>query len=127
MAHQTAAITSHAELELRIMQLNLLKAEQEIKIKINVKEIGYSLQPQVLVKKALKNLSGNPEVQQEIGSTGLTLGTNFLIGKLMGKNSSIKGYLASVLMQKVSSYFFAKHPDLLSTGISKLSNLFKKT
>jgi len=117
---QPTFITNDVELHQRIMKLTYLKEEQELIIKRNVREIGYSMHPAVMLKSFIGKLTEDPETNQSLKTAGLNLGKDFLLNKLFGRGQSIKGFLTSVLIRKATDYVMNKHPELISKGISKL-------
>jgi hypothetical protein len=119
-------IRNHVELSYRIMKLNELRAEQEEVIKRDVKELYYSFHPTELIKKLWSDVKGDTETKNNLGKAGLNFGADLLIGKIFGRNKSIKGFLTSVLVEKLASYFLNKNSDKIMDGVSKLTNLFKK-
>lgn len=119
-------IRNHVELSYRIMKLNALKAEQEEVIKRNLKEIYFSFHPSELIRKAWSNFKENPEAQQTVSSAGIGMGLDFLVRKLTGRNTSLKGYLFSVLFEKAATHLINKHSDKIAGGIAQLGKLFGK-
>lgn len=119
-------ISNHTQLMHSIMQLNASKAEQEEEIKYQLKEIYYSFEPSTLVKNALKNALHNPETQKNLAQTALEIGTDFIISKVFKKGNSIKGFVSSILMEKVASFAINGKSELINNGIEKLGNLFKR-
>ena len=119
-------ITNHTQLMYTIMQVNAARAEQEVEIKHQAKEIYYSLQPAVLIKKAVGNILHSPETQKNIAQSALALGTEFLISKFFKRGASIKGFLSSVVVGKIADYAFNGKSDFISDGIGKISNLLKQ-
>jgi hypothetical protein len=114
-------ITNDTELHHRIMKLNYLKAEQELAIKRNVKELVYSAHPSVLLKNIVNKISDNKESTDDLKSIGLNLGKDFLLMKLFG-NGGVKGFISSMLMRKATDYVIKNHSDLLSSGINKVQS-----
>jgi hypothetical protein len=119
---QEIRITTDTELHLRIMHLNALKEEQELIIKRNIREIGYSLHPAAMLKNAIGKLTEDQELTDDLKTAGLMLGKDFLLQKLFGKGQSLKGFLGSLILRKVTDYIVNKHPDLITNGIGKLEN-----
>ena len=118
-------ITNHTQLMYTIMQVNAARADQEEEIKHKFKEIYYELQPAALVKKAFGKLLHTPEVPQKLLHTGLALGADFIIGRLFKKSASIKGYLTSMIVEKVADYALNSKSEFVQSGIGKIGNLLK--
>lgn len=119
-------ITNDIELHQRIMKLNYLKEEQEIAIKRNIREFGYSLHPAMILRNMLGKLTEDPETNSSLKAAGLNFGKDFLISKLFGRGQSLKGFLLSSIVGKVADYFLKKNPDLISNGVSKLENFIRE-
>lgn len=113
-------ITSHSELLLHIMQLKSQKLSQEEEIKQCAKELVKSLSPISMIKHSLHELSHDKEVRFDIAKVGLNLGTNFLLEKLVGRNRSIKGFLSSIILEKISGAFINKNASSIISTITKL-------
>src|SRR4051812_33041590 len=96
-------ITNHVQLMHRIMHLNAQKAEQEERLKHDFKTLYYSLHPVMLLKDSLSTFASDQGVQTNVAKIGLRTGVNFVIGKILGKRSSVKGFLSSLLLEKVVS------------------------
>lgn len=108
------------------MQVNAARVDQEDEIKYQVKELYYSLQPAVLVKKAVDNILHSPETQKSLAQAGVALGTEFIISKIFKKGTSLKGFLSSMIVNKIADYAINNHSDFISNGIGKIGNLLKK-
>jgi hypothetical protein len=125
MTNKDYAINNHTDLKLRIMHLNALKEEQEEKLKYDFKKLYYSLQPATLIKNTLSNTVSDPDVQFNLAKTGVGIGLDLLIGKLLGKNKSIRGFISSFIFQKASHFLLEKHGDKIVNGISEVIQIFK--
>jgi hypothetical protein len=119
-------ITNHTQLMHTIMHVNASKVDQEEEMKYQLKEIYYSFQPATLVKNALKSALHNPETQKTLAQTALSIGTDFLISKFFRKGSSVKGFVSSVVMEKVADFALNGKSEFINNGIQKLGDLFKK-
>ena len=115
-------ITNHSELLLHIMQLKSQKLSQEIEIKHSVKALVKSISPVSIVKHALHELSDDKEVRFDIAKAGLNIGANFLIDKVVGRNKSIKGFLSSMIIEKISGAFINKNATSIISTINKFIN-----
>jgi hypothetical protein len=113
-------ITTHSELLLHIMQLKFEKQNQEIKIKNSAKELIKSISPVTMIKDSLHELSHDKGVRFDIAKVGLNLGTNFLLEKVVGRNRSIKGFLSSIILEKISGAFINKNASSIISTITKL-------
>lgn len=113
-------ILNHSELAFRIMQLRSEKLSQEIEIKHSVKELVYTLNPINMVKDSFRSLTQDKETKFDIAKTGLNLGANFILDKVLGRNKSIKGFLTSIAIEKISGLLINKNAPKIIAGIGKL-------
>jgi len=102
------------------MQLKSEKLSQEIELKVKVKEFVYTLSPVSIVKNSLRDLVSDKDVRFDMAKVGLNVGANFLIDKVVGRNRSIKGFLGSLLIEKVSSSFINNNTSSIVSVFSKL-------
>jgi len=119
-------ISNHTQLMYTIMQVNASRVEQEEEIKYQIKEIYYSFHPAVFLKNAVKKVLHNPEAQKSLAQTAIALGTNFLISKFFKRGNSIKGFLSSMVMEKIADFALNGKSELIHNGIDKLGGLLKK-
>ena len=112
-------ILNHAELSLRIMELKSEVLLQQDNLKYTFKGL-FTLNPISIVKESIHELAKDKEVQFDLTKVGLNLGADFLINQVLGRNRSIKGFLSSVLLEKLSNTFINKNASGIISGISKL-------
>lgn len=105
---ETSATLCHSDLLSRIDELKLLKAQQEANIREQFQDLKNSLNVGTILKESISHIAEDKETQKDIVKIAATTGTNFLIGKLLGSNSSIKGFLGSLVAEKVSNSFIGK-------------------
>ena len=115
-------ITNHTELHHRIMHLNYLRAEQELAVKRNIRELMYSIHPSMIFKNIVNKFSDDTESTQSLKTMGLNIGKDFLINKLFGKGNSIKGFISSLLVRKATDFIAKKYPHFIENGIYKVEN-----
>ena len=120
-------ITNHTQLQLRIMHLRSEKISQEIELKHTIKEFIYSISPLAIVKDSLHSLVQDKEVRFDMAKVGLNLGANFLIEKVVGRSKSFKGFLSSILIEKISSSFINSNASSIISGISKIMHSNSKS
>ncbi|HSZ73136.1 MAG TPA: hypothetical protein VK750_10715 [Cytophagaceae bacterium] len=118
-------IKNHTELRFKLMQLKNLRAEQELELKRGIKELYQSMHPVNLLRSTISEIASDKQVQYDATKIGLNMGSEFLIGKLMGSNTSIKKYIGSLILQKATDYFIANHPEKIVWGAEKLNALFR--
>ncbi|MCF6131961.1 hypothetical protein [Flavobacterium wongokense] len=97
-----------ASLLSRIDELRILKAEQEAQISQQFQDLKNSITVGNILKESISHIAEDKDTQKDIVKIAATTGTNFLIEKLLGSNNSIKGYLGSLLAEKVSGSFIGK-------------------
>ena len=86
-------------------QIDELKQERaglEIKLKSAVAGIADRFSPASILKSSVKQLATDKEFRTDAAVSGLSLGVNFLIEKLLGRSKSIKGFLSSILVEDIS-------------------------
>ena len=108
-------VTNATDLQLQIMKLNALKAEQEMLIKHDLKVLSYALQPATILKKTINNITHDNEIQQDALKTTLNIGSSFLLDKILfRKGAGIKAYILNAALKKVASYFIDKNKIRIS-------------
>ncbi|MGC4039960.1 MAG: hypothetical protein QM710_03970 [Flavobacterium sp.] len=98
----------HADMLGRIEELRILKAEQEATISRQYKELKGAFSIGTILKESVQHIAEDKDTQKNLVKMAATTSTNFLIEKVLGRNSSLKGYLASILAEKVSGSFIGK-------------------
>lgn len=121
-----ATVPDYVGLRHQIMQLNAKKEEQEELIKHQVKELYYSIHPATILQNAITEVSENTKMHNNIAKVGLTAVTDYIIGKIFRRNSSIRGYFSSIAVEKITEFVLSKHPNLISKGWHKIRGLFKR-
>jgi hypothetical protein len=115
-------ITTHAELKMQIMQLRAEKFQQEDDLRQRFREFVYTIHPLSMMKKSLHDMAVDREVQFDFAKVGLNMGANFIIEKVLGKNNSIKGFIGSILTEKLSGSFINNNLPKIMSGFNKLLN-----
>lgn len=95
------SLNNHETLLLEISNLRLKRKLQEEELKDAWKTFADSMNPVAIVKDSLHKLTHDPEIKTELGSAAMHAGASLIIGKVLGKHSSIKGYVASVIVEKL--------------------------
>jgi hypothetical protein len=120
-------INSYRALNLKILQLKVEKERQEELLKYQFKEILHALSPSVILKNTLHDLAENKEVQFDLTKVSLNMIASFAISKVLGKNRSIKGFLSSLLLEKMAGSMINKNLEKIQTGFGKLAqNIMEK-
>ncbi len=112
-------ISNHAELLARIKLLKYEKAFAEEDLKAKFKEYMATLNPVLIMKDALHRLANDKEVRMDFGKVGLNIGTTFIIDRLLGRQRSIKGFLGSLLVEKLSALFISNNGSNILEGLVK--------
>jgi hypothetical protein len=105
---EATAKPCYATLLSRIDELRIIKAEQEALISQQFNDLKNSLNIGTILKESVNHIATDKNTQKDIVKIAATTGANFLIEKLLGSNNSIKGFLGSIVAEKVSGSFIGK-------------------
>jgi len=103
-----ATISCERDLMNRIAELRELKVQQEAVISEQFRDLKDSLNIGTIIKESVAHIAADKDTRKDLLKIGTSMGANFLIEKLMGSNNSIKGFLGSMLAEKVSNSFIGK-------------------
>ena len=117
---ENAEIRDHKELTLRIIRLKAEKHRQEEELRQEVRELVKSFDHVSILKTYLHELAVDKEVQFDLARVGINMGAGFLINKVLGRNGSIKGFLSSILLEKLSSLLTGSTLSGIVSGISRM-------
>jgi hypothetical protein len=117
---ENSGISTYTELKLRIIHLKSEKAKQEEELKQSFKAFANSINPVSIVKESIHELARDKEVQVDLTKIVLNIGTNLIINKILGRDHSIKDFLSSLLIEKISGFLENKNVSQIVTGISNL-------
>jgi chromatin segregation and condensation protein Rec8/ScpA/Scc1 (kleisin family) len=119
-------IHTYNELTLRINELTGLKDAQEIALKNDFKELYKKLQPKNILKETVKDLAHDEEFRGDSFKAIKSVATDFVVGRLFNKNSSVKGFIATMLVEKLVTPLIANNKnkivDFITNLVSKYSN-----
>ncbi len=110
-------ITNHSELLLRIAVLKVDKDIQEVKLKHTFKELATTLNILGLFKSKT-----NTDQPLDFAKQGVTMAMDLIIDMIFGKKRGLKGFISSVMVEKVVNYIIEnKFNDIISliTGFFK--------
>lgn len=96
------------ELKEKITLLNSEKDALEETLEYQFTNVISSLNPIVLLKDSVAKLAEDEEIKMNISNFALKTVGNFFIEKVLGTNRSIKGYISSVIIEKLSEKFLNK-------------------
>jgi hypothetical protein len=105
---ESSAISCDQDLMARIAELKALKAQQEAVISDQFRDLKDSLNIGTIIKESVAHIAADKDTKKDLLKIGTNMGANFIIEKVMGSNSSVKGFLGSILAEKVSSSFIGK-------------------
>ena len=105
---EATVISCDQDLMDRIAELKAIKAEQEARISAQFQDLKDSLNIGTIIKESVSHIAADKETRKDLLKIGTSLGANFIIEKVMGSNNSIKGFLGSMLAEKVSNSFIGK-------------------
>lgn len=119
-------ITRYADLMIHIAYLNSEKLKQEEELKSICGELVNSMHPVSIVKQSLHDLAEDKRVHFDLLKAGLNVGSTFLIDNIMGRNKSIRGFLSSMVIEKIASTFINnQNSSKIIAGASKLLQRIK--
>lgn len=106
------------ELCCEIDDLQALKIQQEQALKESFYELAYAVNPVNLMKDAIHGLASVRPPNGDIVSIGTNIGSNYVIEKVLGKNRSIKGFISSLIVEKISEELINRNaPQMLNQVI----------
>lgn len=116
----TIQITTHSQLMSRIVEINATKDLQEEELKISFRKAIASIELFSIFKGGMLNQGSQPNA---LAQAGLNMALNLIIDLVLGKHRSIKGYLSSVLVEKIISSLINNN---LKGTISTISSLLSR-
>lgn len=102
-------IRNHQELLARIHALKVEKIACEEELKVTIKQFVTSLNPLAMMKESLHELANDKDVRLDASKVGLNIITSFILDRLLGRQRSVKGFLSSLLIEKLATIFIAKN------------------
>ncbi|MDP1842698.1 MAG: hypothetical protein Q8K64_04695 [Sediminibacterium sp.] len=96
-------ISNHGFLCARIVYLRSRAKSQEMELKESLKDLMVSSNPVTLAKNFVVGVLAEKTIQHDLKNVGFTAAADFLIGNLFGKYSSVKRYIVSSILEKVSA------------------------
>lgn len=109
-------IHTYKELTLSISQLTELKEAQEAELKRGVKETYEHFRLKNILKRTVKDLAHD----EEFVNDGFKAASNFVIGKLFNKNSSLKRLVTSILLEKLITPLVKNSKEKIASFITDL-------
>ncbi len=112
-------ITNHAQLVLRISELRAIKQIQEEELKFKFKRITNIFNLLSYFKS--ETFENNP---LGLMKSGANLVLNLIVEQIFGKSRSLKGFLSSVMVERIINFIIENN---FMNIISGISHLFHKT
>ena len=119
-------IHTYEELTLYINQLNSLKETQEIELKKSLNEVYKNFQLKNIIKKTVKDLANDTEFREDSYKAAGNMATDFIVGRLFNKNNSIRGFITTILIEKLVTPLLKNNKDKVLTFITDLFAKFKE-
>ncbi len=113
-------ITTYDEVTQRIAQLTQIKNAQEIELKNNVKSVYENFQLKNILKNTVKDLANDKEFRQDGISAATGFATDMVVGRLFNKNNSIRGFITTLLVEKLALPLIKNNKDKILSFISGL-------
>ena len=120
-------ITTYEEVTKRIAQLNDKKDIQEIELKNNLKEVYENFQLKNIIKNTVKDLASDKEFRQDGITAATSFATDLVVGRLFNKNNSVRGFVTTLLVEKLALPFIKNNKEKIFSFISNLVSKEKPT
>lgn len=117
---ESPIILKHKDLKLLIEEVRESKEIQERELKESFKEFAHALSPVQVAKSTLHTLVKDKEVQFDLVKGGMTLGANFIIESIFNRNNTIKGFLSSAILERVSTTLISANAPQIIIGITDI-------
>jgi hypothetical protein len=115
------SITDYTTLINSIESLKAISVQQEIKLSNSLHTFIETLNPITLIKKSMYAIVNDNTIQTNLATTGLHLGSDYILDKILGRGKSIGGFVRSVLVEKISNATINRYSGSI---IEKIKNLF---
>lgn len=113
-------ISTHGDLKSLIALVRESKDRQEMELKESFKGFAHALSPVEVVKSSLDKLVNDKEVQFDLVKGGLNLGTSYLINAVFNRKSTVKGFIGSTVLGKLTSTYIQANAGTIIVGITSL-------
>lgn len=119
-------ITTASQLDAAILQLEQQKDWQEKDLIDHFKKTKESLSPMNLVKSGIEELTGSPEIRDNVFNAAIGVGTGFVTKKLLvGKSDSLFKKILGGAVEFGVANLVAKNSDKIkSAGAALLHKIF---
>jgi ribosomal protein S20 len=116
-------IQTYNELILRINELNSLKNTQEVTLKNDAKELYQKFQLKNIIKETVHDLANDTDFRESSFKAAKNVATDFVVGRLFNKNNSVKGFVTTILIEKLVTPLIEKNKEKI---VSFVTHLFTK-
>ena len=110
-------IKTYPDLLLHIMHLKQQRFKQEEELKYSIRELIFSLNPIVMVKRALHDMAEDSQTKLDMAKVGLDMVITMLTHKVMSQTNGIKGFIGKLLIGKFSSNFLYSNAHKVISAI----------
>lgn len=110
-------IKSYPDLVLHIMHLKQQRFRQEEEIKYSIRELIFSLNPIVVIKRTLNDMAQDSQTKFDMAKVGLDMVITMLTHKIMRQTSGLKGFVGKLLIGKFSSSFLYSNAHKVISAI----------
>ena len=118
-------ISNYEELTGKIAELDGLKNLQETELQNNLKEVYQSFQLKNLIKNTVKDLASDKQFRQDGLKAATGMATDLVVGRLFNKNNSIRGFITTLLVEKLALPLIKNNKDKVLTFITDLISKHK--
>jgi hypothetical protein len=115
---EKATISTYTDLQSLIALVRESKDRQEEELKESFKKFAHALSPVEVTKSTIHELVKDKEVQFDLVKGGMGLGASYLIEGLFNKRLGIKGFLGSMVLEKLSSSFIQANAGNIIIGVT---------
>ncbi|MFZ4058357.1 MAG: hypothetical protein ACOYKE_09465 [Ferruginibacter sp.] len=115
------SITDYTTLINTIESLKETSALQEEKLSNSLYAFIETLNPITLIKKSMYAIVNDNTIQTNLATTGLHLGSDYILDKILGRGKSFGGFVRSVLVEKISNATINKYSGSI---IEKIKSYF---
>ena len=102
-------INSHQSLLARIEEVKAQKKIHEKQLQEIIREFADGLDHVKIIKRYLRELAEDKQIQTDVTKIAATVGKDFFIGKIFGKYRSMAGFLSSIIIENISSKYINKY------------------
>ena len=110
----------HSHLLSRIAELRKEKGTHDAQLNISVNSFVDTLNPAMIVKESIHQLAKDKDVHTDLLKVGISLGTEFIIGRIFNKNASVGNFANVIISEKITDAAIQKNMPAILMGVSNL-------